>query len=37
MVPECYPPKSKADYAFIQHMIYQLSDSGLLNGVIMPR
>ncbi|SON51144.1 putative Site-specific DNA-methyltransferase (adenine-specific) [Vibrio tapetis subsp. tapetis] len=29
------PPKSKADYAFIQHMIYQLSDSGTM-AVIMP-
>ena len=28
-------PKSKADYAFIQHMIYQLSDSGTM-AVVLP-
>lgn len=28
-------PKSKADYAFIQHMIYQLSDSGTI-AVVLP-
>ena len=28
-------PKSKADYAFIQHMIYQLDDNGTM-AVVMP-
>ena len=28
-------PKSKADYAFIQHMIYQLSDNGTM-AVVLP-
>lgn len=28
-------PKSKADYAFIQHMIYQLADNGTM-AVVMP-
>lgn len=28
-------PKSKADYAFIQHMVYQLDDNGTL-AVVMP-
>jgi len=28
-------PSSKADYAFIQHMIYQLDDNGIL-AVVMP-
>lgn len=30
-----YAPSSKADYAFVQHMIYHLSDSGTL-AVVLP-
>ena len=30
-----YAPKSKADYAFVQHMLYHLSDSGTL-AVVLP-
>jgi type I restriction enzyme M protein len=30
-----YAPASKADYAFVQHMIYHLSDSGTL-AVVLP-
>jgi type I restriction enzyme M protein len=29
------PPKSKADFAFVQHMIYQLDDNGTL-AVVLP-
>ena len=29
------PPKTKADYAFIEHMIYQLADSGIM-ATVMP-
>jgi len=29
------PPKSKADYAFVQHMIYQLDDNGTM-AVVLP-
>ena len=28
-------PKSKADYAFVQHMIYQLNESGTM-GIVLP-
>ena len=31
-----YAPRAKADYAFVQHMIYHLNDSGTL-AVVLPR
>lgn len=29
------PPKSKADYAFVEHMIYHLSENGTM-GIVLP-
>ena len=31
---ENYPPKSKADYAFVEHMIYHLDDNGTMSIVL---